>query len=363
MRKKIVIFCDSPGFGGSEVRLLTILNKFKLKYEFICVVQPKCSEEIIIFLKENQITYFVSCVGNGLLESPFALLISLRIILRTPANLYIFWCHHLNSNRWAQVAAALLRKTYVVCEQSLPEIRLSWHIMLTKVFVNCFAQKVVLCGFSHVEVYRRKYISRNVIAIPNSRNVLKISKEVQRWSRENASEKFTIITASRLSEEKDLFTLINAFSNLKSSLSAELLILGDGPLRNKLEEFVISKDIQNISFLGQVNNLNYFLSFSNLFVLTSLYEGLPGALIEAMAAKVPCIASDVPGNNELIANNITGLLFPVGNHSILASQIEYMISNSNFRKVVVNNAFKLVLSKYDYQLEMDNWESVFDDII
>lgn len=362
MRKKIVVFCDSPGFGGSEIRLLTILKEFKFKYEFICIIQPKCSEEILKFLKENKIEYFVLYVGNRLLDSPVALMKSLMFILRLSSNLYVFWCHHLNSNRWGQVAAALLRKKYIVCEQSLPEIQQSWHIIVTKVFVNISAQKVVLCGFSHVEGYQFKFKSKNVTTIPNSRNVLKINREVQKLRSQNVNKKFTIVTASRLSEEKDVLTLILAFSILKNIQSTELLILGDGPLRSELEVFVFSHDIKNVSFHGHVNNLNYFLSCSDLFVLTSLYEGLPGALIEAMAAGVPCIASDVPGNNELISDHKTGLLFPVGDYRNLASKIEYLMSNGGLREVLVDNAFELVLSKYDCKFEMENWEGLFDSI-
>ena len=135
-----------------------------------------------------------------------------------------------------------------------------------------------------------------------------------------------IVTCGRLEAQKNHKLLIDAFSDVvKVYPYARLKIYGEGSLRNSLQEQINRLDLQDKAFLmGATNDVGKALQTADLFVLSSDYEGMPNALMEAMAAGVPCISTDCPcgGPRELISNHIDGILIKVNNRKALFCEIE-----------------------------------------
>lgn len=130
-----------------------------------------------------------------------------------------------------------------------------------------------------------------------------------------------ILAIGRLNEAKDFPVLIDAFSELRKTTTARLMILGDGELRNELELHAIHCGLSNDDFqlIGFVRNPYAYLSKSELFVLSSRREGLPGVLIEAMACGVPVISTDCKsGPSEILEGGRWGKLVPVGDAKALS---------------------------------------------
>ena len=132
-------------------------------------------------------------------------------------------------------------------------------------------------------------------------------EKVKKLSQESMSEGYTemfkgpvVITMGRLREQKGQWHLIRAFKKVKEAIpNARLIILGDGPLRSYLEE--LGKD-KSIYFLGWQQNPFPFLLRAKLFVLSSLWEGLPDVLLEAIACGLPVISTDCKsGPREILA--------------------------------------------------------------
>lgn len=111
-----------------------------------------------------------------------------------------------------------------------------------------------------------------------------------------------IFTAGRLVWQKDHPTLVRAFARARAQgLDAELWIAGDGPLKGELEAVVLASGVgAHVRLLGFRDDVRALLDEADLFVLPSVSEGCSVALIEAMAAGIPCLASDIPGNAEVI---------------------------------------------------------------
>ena len=100
------------------------------------------------------------------------------------------------------------------------------------------------------------------------------------------------------------------------------MIVGDGPLRSDLNNLTSQLGLSEfVHFVGTQNNIWEILPHLDLFVLPSYWEGFPTVLIEAMSQDVPVIATDIPGNRELVENGITGQLVPPGKPEILAEAI------------------------------------------
>ena len=133
-----------------------------------------------------------------------------------------------------------------------------------------------------------------------------------------------ILAAGRLTEQKDFPTLIRAFARLIRQRPTRLIILGEGPLRQELEGLAQDLGIDDrVSFPGWVDNPFALMSRASLFVLSSIYEGLPTVLVEAMACGCPCVSTDCPsGPAEILEDGRYGPLVPVGDEAALAEAME-----------------------------------------
>jgi glycosyltransferase involved in cell wall biosynthesis len=139
-----------------------------------------------------------------------------------------------------------------------------------------------------------------------------------------------VLAIGRLNQAKDYPTLIRAFARLRTEgCSLRLLILGEGELKGMLEALVSECGLTTgeVQMPGFVPNPFSYLARSGVFVLSSRYEGLPGALIEAMACGVPVVSTDCPsGPREILEDGRWGALVPVGDENALAKAINTVLS-------------------------------------
>lgn len=169
-----------------------------------------------------------------------------------------------------------------------------------------------------------------------------------------------ICSVGRLDEgQKDFNTLINAYVNLKieNKISEKLVLVGDGPDREKLENLVKKlKMEEDIIFLGKKSNPYIWMKNSKAFILSSKYEGLPTVLIEALILDVPSISSNcLTGPVEILENGKFGELFNIGNIKELEQKI--LITLNKREKVKTRNyierkfgiGFKILENLIDYR--------------
>lgn len=132
-----------------------------------------------------------------------------------------------------------------------------------------------------------------------------------------------VVTAGRLASVKGFDILIRAIAVIRETISVRLLILGEGPLRSELESLVEALGLQDAVLLpGFVENPYSYFVHADLFALSSRYEGLGNALIEAMACGCPVVSTDCPsGPREILQDGTYGRLVPVDDAAALASAI------------------------------------------
>ena len=142
-----------------------------------------------------------------------------------------------------------------------------------------------------------------------------------------------IVNVGRLIEEKGQGYLLEAFSLCKHAEDWKLVILGDGILKNSL----ISKAdelgvIERVKFLGQTKDVDSWLCRSSVFAFSSISEGFPNALAEAMSASLPCVSFDcVAGPRDLINDGLNGYLVEVGDVAAFARRIDELIQSASLR--------------------------------
>jgi len=190
--------------------------------------------------------------------------------------------------------------------------------------------------------------SNKIIIVPSAINLHEHEKHL--LSREDArktlglaeSEAVTVGYIGVLNPEKNVETLVKAFGEFVKSCSgvkARLIIIGDGPMRSVLEEYVREQGIENVvSFLGFIADAYRFLTAIDIFVLPSLSEGSPIALIEAMASGKAIIASNIPSIKEMVEDGKEALLFDPYNSKQLKNLILKLYNNPALRKKLGKNA-------------------------
>lgn len=167
------------------------------------------------------------------------------------------------------------------------------------------------------------------------------------WFEPTPTKKFStenrkIIGASGLLiERKGYQYLINAIPRiLANGLDCELIILGEGSYRPILEQQIRELGLQGrVKLIGRQPNPRFWLEQMDLFVLPSLIEGLPTVIIESMARGVPVVASDIPGNDELIQNGETGWLVRARSSDELADTILRAFTDPLLYEKVSSHAF------------------------
>ncbi|MCL4263419.1 MAG: glycosyltransferase [Anaerolineae bacterium] len=142
-----------------------------------------------------------------------------------------------------------------------------------------------------------------------------------------------ILGVGRLVAEKDFSKLIQAFAIVREQRPCRLLILGEGECRPELEQLTRQLDIEaDVALPGFDKNPFKYMSHCTVFVLSSRFEGLPGALIQAMACGAPVIATDCPsGPAEIITSGEDGFLVPVGDAETMACYLLKLLDYPDLR--------------------------------
>ncbi|MDC7230364.1 MAG: glycosyltransferase [Sphaerochaetaceae bacterium] len=153
-------------------------------------------------------------------------------------------------------------------------------------------------------------------------------------------KKKKIVTIGRLTQQKNQKMLIAAFAKiLPAYKDYQLEIFGDGELRNELIAYSKELGIQNsVMFNGVVQNIHERISDAEIFVLSSDYEGLSNALLEAMMMGLACISTRCAGADEYITDGENGLLIPIKDEEALIMALKKLLDNTDFRNQIEKNA-------------------------
>ena len=143
----------------------------------------------------------------------------------------------------------------------------------------------------------------------------------------------TIGSVGRLTEQKGFSDLISATAIARKQIpNIKLILIGDGELRESLQAKTKKLQIQDcVTFTGKVNNVNDYLNQIDLFISSSLWEGLPTVMMEAMLAGVPVVATSIPGSIDIVKPGVNGWLAPPGKPEYLAEVIVEALLDSEHR--------------------------------
>jgi glycosyltransferase involved in cell wall biosynthesis len=174
-----------------------------------------------------------------------------------------------------------------------------------------------------------------------------------------------LLCVARLVEQKGQDILLRALPAVRAAAGPIVLtLLGDGPERARLQSLAASLGIaEAVRFGGVVPDVAPYLAEATVFVLPSRYEGMPLALLEAMAAGVPVVASAVPGNRDVVQDGTDGILVPPGDPDALARGLVKILTNREMAARLAVAARVSVAARYSVESMAERTLGVYRSVL
>ena len=173
-----------------------------------------------------------------------------------------------------------------------------------------------------------------------------------------------VFWAGRLDPVKGLAILLDAFDTIRRQTGAHLLLAGSGPMHAALVERISDLAMTDcVHLLGTRGDIPRLLQTADVFVFPSRTEGLPNALLEAMAVPCPIVTTDVPGCRDLIEHEKTGLVVPYGDPATLAASIKRLLNEPELARRLARRASEAVERDWHSNRMFEAYASVYAEIL
>ena len=327
VEKNLFIIANYLSSINNNIKLITASKEFDKKFKNIDIIKPKLS-----FLKNTSRKFkYLIC-----------LLELLKLILsRKEISVFSF-----QANLYCIILCKIFKIKIVIRSNSSPT---GWSKNSLKKFVFKYllgiADKVIVNSIDFKKQFKVLFnINAKCIYNPlNKSEILKYSKEPIEFPFYKKNKKsLRIITIGRFTDQKDHQTLLKSLNEIKDKINFKLLIIGRGVNKYKISNYIKENNLKNnVKILPFQNNPFKYLIMSDLFILTSKFEGLPNVLLEAAVLKKFIISTNCPtGPREILQNGKGGFLFKIGDYKNLSQKILNYHQNKKKLKVKINHNYK-----------------------
>lgn len=332
-KKKILIINNGLAGGGIERASSSLANYFSdLGYQ----VQVLALYKDDIVFKLNDGVKFIEPRFNRKILGKLNYILRLLGYIRTETKLFkpdTVLAFSEWTNPYVVLALMGLKFPIYVSDRMNPLAKLPIISEILKRITYRFVSGIIAQTNFAKRILYNKTRSNKIYVINNPVNIIKKTKD---------KEIDLIVSVGRLSTEKGHKYLIKAFSMLKNK-NWKLALIGDGSERKSLEKLVSDLSLNDrVIFTGHLTNFSKYLTQAKIYVIPSLKEGFPNSLIEAMALGKASISTDFfHGYNEIIENEINGILVSPANVNELFIAIEKLINDNSLRLRIGKEATKI----------------------
>lgn len=363
---KLLFFHPYSSIGGADLSLSSIMNNLDFKkysVDFVCIRRDKktipLNKNIKVYEIKTYKTMFsffnfrkiiksnieknfkkIILISNQNFANILAFFFTLG--LRDKIKIIAYERNHINELNY-----------YFSFNDKIKKIILKFLIKLTYIK---FDRVITNSKISSQDL--SKFINSKVITFYNPIITKKIKK-----IKKKKSKYFNILNIGRLVKQKDQITIIKAVELIPDNYKAKLKIIGSGPEKTYLGNYINEKNLhKKVEILNEKRKVSKFYESSDLFVLSSLYEGFPNVLIESILHGLPIISSNCKsGPSEILKNSIVPNMFKIKNHEQLSRKIIFYKKNTKmFLKN--NQILQRNLQKFHYKKILDQMDSLFTKI-
>ncbi|WP_165092394.1 glycosyltransferase family 4 protein [Caballeronia sp. SBC2] len=363
----IVLLVSSMGTGGAERVASTLVNAWAKRGDTVTLVVTYSGRGSCFYpLADNvRLIYLADLAGQNRrgLRGYVARFVALRAFIRgqRPDVVISFLT---NVNVTAILATRGMHVPVIACEHNDPSADKRsrfWRMACRYVYPH--ASLVTVLTENVVLPFRR--MVPHMLRVAVMPNPLPDELFEQPCMRGPADGRKRLISVGRLHEQKQYDVLITAFAALAEAYSQwDLWIWGDGPERAKLAAQIEDAGLKKRVFLpGKTASPWAEMAAADIFVLSSRFEGLPMALMEAMGLGVASIAFDCrSGPRELMRDGSDGLLIPAGDVDAMVRGLRELIANAALRSELGSKAAHSIRERYSVQAVLTHWDELFERV-
>ena len=357
---KIFFFNPYPAVGGVDTVIKKFINSLDLRYYNVEYLTLKRCE-----YKFNKNITFTNLNKNSVLLSYFKII---KLLLKNKEEKKIFFSLQYFTNIWTVLFLNKIRQVKIFLYEvnhldELDNYKNSIEFVkknIIKFLIKTLYPKADLIAGNSEELSKdlSKYIKKKVFTLYNP-CFYGFKKKI---NENKLHKKINILNIARLDFQKDHHTLLKAISILKNKNKIKLIFVGNGEYFDKIKNFAISNQI-NLKIFPNENKLEKFYLKADLYISTSLYEGLPTTMVEAASYNLPIISSNFrSGCKEILNNGKNGHIFKVKDYVQLANLIaKFILDKKNFIRKTKN--FKYTLEKFSHEKNIQTFKSLLIKLI
>ena len=361
--KNLILFMPFIGGGGVEKNLFIIANHLSKKFRKIRI----CTLSRDKLIKFNKKVKYLGPSKNFYEKLNIRLKYLICLII-----LFKFLLKHKNStvvsfqaNIYCIILCKLLNVKIIVRSNSSPS---GWYHNTIKKIIYKFliskADSVIVNSTEFKKQMERKFsIKVNCIFNPlDIKNIKKLSNLGKPDPFFYKKKCLKLINLGRFTDQKDQITILKACKILKDLVNFRLLIFGRGIEKDKMQRFILDNNLKKfIKLKDFIDNPYKVIRQSDIFILSSKYEGLPNVLLEAASLKKIILSTKCPTGPKEILLNGKGGFFKIGDYKDLAHKIKY-INNNKKKMKKIDICFKN-LDKYDYKKNLNKYHKLINHIM
>ena len=363
MHKKLLIFIPSIEGGGVEKNLFIISNYLKDKINNISVITISNKfknrfDRKIKFISPK--AKFWNSIGRK--KKFFLSLFLLFIEILKDRNILVF-CFQ--GNVYCTLLCKLFGVKIIIRSNSAPD---GWsqnkfkHLVFKHILGK--ADRIIVNSLDFKKKFHSKFnIHTECIYNPLNKSEIKKKSNVKSKIKFD-KKKLNLINVGRYTDQKDQLTILKAVNKIKDKIKFNLLIVGRGAEKDNLNNYIEKNNLsRHVKLINFQNNPFNLIKSSDIFILSSLYEGLPNVLLETQVLKKFIISSDCPtGPREILLDGKAGFLFNVGDYMQLSDLILYYSKNRKLLSKKILIGYKN-LNRFDYNKNLKKYLKIINSLI
>jgi len=365
---RILILITTLTFGGAETQVVRLATELKMRGWTVCVVCMVKPTAYMSQLEEQHIPVHSLDMKRGVPD--------LRAIFRLTSLIRDFrpdivHCHMFHANLLGRVTRLFCRIPALVCtahnfRETSEKDGPTWHKELLYRVTDPLADKTtIICNAAFERYVRVGAVPRRKFQmVPNGIDTDHFTRSKNR--REKAREalgigsEFVWLAVGRLVKQKDYPTLFRALE-LRKHEQFVLLIAGNGPLEEELKEECRARGLErHVRFCGAREDILDLYSAADAFVMSSEFEGLSAALLEAASTGLPAVVTDVGGNADVVTDEVTGYVVPpMAPKQLAAAMHRLMALSPECLQAMGDGARQLCHEQFRIAAVMDKWVDLY----
>ena len=355
--RNVAFFIRSLNKGGAETQSILISNLLAGDY----------NTKLIVFREDGDLVSTArDLLGRDLiiLESKFLLskLIELYRLLKNE-KIDILFNYLPSNNIYGIIIGRLAGTKYLVGGIRGSRIKSNkLKMVIQKALFNSLADYVISNSHKAAETYSEYGVNkRKIIVIPNS--ISFTLKQIEK----NNSKQITILSIGRFIAEKDYHTSLKAIRKVVNSnaLASDIkyIIIGYGLLMDQIVEWVDQLGLnENVEIIENPHDVNLYYQKADIFLLTSVNEGMPNVVLEAMMHSLPVVSTNAGDVDKIVENGESGFVTEKGDVEGLSDSLSQLISSYQLRVKFGNNGFQIVNSNFSSTIIKTNYQKLIDSL-